>query len=144
MFRRKRRTIFDEFEEIEKRVDELFDRVFTLEPMWDMQARTLKPLYDIKETKECVVVLVDLPYVRKEAIELKVDERSIDLSAELRQPVKYHRWGTVQRDCEFRKLTVTIRLPTEVVPDDAVAKFREGVLTIELPKKIERKSIKVE
>jgi len=144
MSRRRRRSIFEEFEEIDRRVDEFFSSIFQKEPMWDVRAGTLTPLYDIRETKDSVVVMVDLPYVQKDDIELRVSEESIDLSAKLCQPVRYERWGTTQRDCEFKKLSTTIRLPAEVVPDDAVAKFKEGVLTLELPKKIKRRRIPVE
>jgi HSP20 family protein len=143
MWRRKR-NILDEFDEMERRVDEVFERVFSFEPMWDMRAHTLIPLYDIKETSEWLIVHVDLPYVEKEAIQLRVDERSIDLSAELRRPIRYERWGTAQRDCEFRKVSVTITLPAEIDPDGVTSRFREGVLIIELPKRIRKKTIRVE
>ena len=143
MWRRKK-TILDEFEEIERRVDEFFDRVFSVEPMWNLQAHSLRPLYQVRETKDSIRVVVDLPYVEKEAINLRVDEQSIDLSAELRQPIRYERWGTAQRECEFRKLSVTIPLPAEIISDEAVAKFKEGVLTVKLPRKIKKKSIRVE
>jgi HSP20 family protein len=140
---RRRRTALDEFDEVERRVDEFFERVFSVEPMWDMQARSLKPLYDIKETRESIIVLVDLPYVEKGAVQLRVDEDSIDLSAELREPIKYGRWGTTQRECEFTKLTATIPLPTKVDPEGATAKLRHGVLTVELPKRIKKRTIEV-
>ena len=143
MWRRKK-TILDEFEEIERRVDEFFDQVFSVEPMWNLQAHSLRPLYQVKETKESITVVVDLPYVEKEAINLRVDEQSIDLSAELRQPIRYERWGTAQRECEFRKLSVTIPLPAEIISDEAVAKFKEGVLTVKLPRKIKKRIIRVE
>jgi HSP20 family protein len=141
---RKKRNILDELDEMDRRVDEFFDRVFSFEPMWDIQARTIMPLYDIKETRESLIVHVDLPYVEKEAIQLRVDERSVDLSAELRQPIRYEHWGTAQRDCEFRKLSATITLPTETEPDRVTSKFRQGVLTIELPKKTRKRTIQVE
>ncbi|MGA3407052.1 MAG: Hsp20/alpha crystallin family protein [Candidatus Bathyarchaeia archaeon] len=143
MWRRKK-TILDEFEEIERRVDEFFDRVFSVEPMWNLQAHSLRPLYQVRETKDSIRVVVDLPYVEKEAINLRVDEQSIDLSAELRQPIRYERWGTAQRECEFRKLSVTIPLPAEIISDEAVAKFKEGVLTVELPRKMKKRIIRVE
>ena len=143
MLRRKKNTL-DEFEEIERRVDEFFDQVFSAQPMWNLQAHSLRPLYQVRETKESIRVVVDLPYVEKEAINLRVDEQSIDLSAELRQPIRYERWGTAQRECEFRKLSVTIPLPAEIISDEAVAKFKEGVLTVELPRKIKKRSIRVE
>jgi HSP20 family protein len=140
---RRKRNILEEFDEMERRVDELFDRVFSFEPMWDMHAHTLIPLYDIKETRDSFTVHVDLPYV-EEAIQLRVDERSIDLSAELRRPIRYERWGTAQRDCEFRKVSAMITLPVEIDPDGVASKFRDGVLTVELPKRIRKKTISVE
>jgi len=143
MWRRKK-TILDEFEEIERRVDKFFDQVFSVEPMWNLQAHSLRPLYQVRETKESIRVVVDLPCVEKEGINVRVDEQSIDLSAELRQPIRYERWGTAQRECEFRKLSVTIPLPAEIISDEAVAKFKEGVLTVELPKKKKKRTIRVE
>jgi HSP20 family protein len=140
---RKKRSIFDQFDEIDREVDRLFDRILSTEPMWDIRTQTLRPLHDIRETKESIVVMIDLPYVEKEAIDLKVDEESIDLTAELRHAINYDRWGTAQRKCEFKKLGTMIKLPTEVVPDSAVAKFSSGILTIELYKKITKKRIKV-
>jgi HSP20 family protein len=142
---RRRRTILDEFQEMERDVDEFFERAMSsLEPMWDIQARSLKPLYDVRESRESIVVLVDLPYGEKEAIQLRVDEDSIDLSAELRQPIRYDRWGTTQRGCEFNKLCVTIPLPRKVDPDGATAKFRDGILTVEVPKRIKKKTLRIE
>lgn len=141
---RKRRTVLGEFDEMERMVDDFFENVFSLEPMWDIQTRALRPLYEIKETRESVLVLVDLPNVQKDAIELRAEEKSIDVSAELLRPVRYERWGSAQRECEFKKLSVTIPLPAEVDPDGAVARFREGVLTVELPKKLKKKTISVD
>jgi HSP20 family protein len=141
---RRKRNILDEFDEMQRTADEVFERVFSFEPMWDMHSHALIPLYDIKETRESFTVHVDLPYVEKEAIQLRVDESSIDLSAELRRPIRYERWGTAQRDCEFRKVSTTITLPAEIDPDGVTSKFREGVLSIELPKRIRKKSIRVE
>jgi HSP20 family protein len=141
---RRKRTSLDELDEMDRREDEFFDRVFSSEPMWDIQARSIMPLYEIRETRESITVHIDLPYVEKEAIQLRVDERSIDLSAELRRPIRYERWGTAQRDCEFRRLSAAIALPAEIDPDRVTSKFRSGVLTIELPKKARKKTIPVE
>lgn len=142
---RRRKTILDEFEEMERDVDEFFERVTSsLEPMWDIQAHTIKPLYDIRETRQSIIVHLDLPYVEKKAIQLRVDEDSIDLAAELRQPIRYDRWGTTQRGCEFNKLGATIPLPREVDPDGAKAKFTDGILTVEIPKRMKKKTLTVQ
>jgi HSP20 family molecular chaperone IbpA len=41
-------------------------------------------------------------------------------------------------------VSVTITLPKEIDPDGVTSRLREGVLTIELPKRIRNKTIKVE
>jgi HSP20 family molecular chaperone IbpA len=81
---------------------------------------------------------------KKEDIQLRVDERSIDLSAKHRRSIRYERWGTVQRNCEFRTLSTTIPLPAEVDPEQAVARFRDGLLKMELPKKTKKKLLRIE
>ncbi len=144
MWRRRRKSIFDEFEAMDREIDQFFGRVFSMEPMWDVSTRSLKPLYDIRETKDHILVTVDLPYVKKEDIELRVSEESIDLSAEMSQSVRYDRWGTAQRDCEFRALSTIIPLPTEIVPDNITASFKDGILRIELAKKLKKKRIQIE
>ena len=145
MSTRRRKTILNEFDEMERDVDEFFERIAaSLEPMWNIQDHTLKPLYELRETRESMILLVDLPYVEKEGIQLRVDKHSIDLTAELRQPVRYERWGTSQRECEFNKLSTMIQLPTEVDPEAARAKFSNGILTVQLPKKIKKNKIDIE
>jgi len=142
---RRKRTIFDEFDETEKRMEEFYRRVNSLlEPMWDVPAQTLKPLYEVRQTRDMIKILVDLPYVEREAVQLKVNDDSVDISAELRKPIRYDRWGTIQRRCEFKQFSVTIPLPTEVDPDRAKAKLKDGVLAVELPKKAKRSTVKID
>jgi HSP20 family protein len=95
-------------------------------------------------TAEEVVLTVDLPYVEREAVQLKVNEDSVDISAELRKPIRYDRWGTIQRGCEFKRFSVMIPLPTEVDPDGAKAKLRDGVLAVELSKKAKGSTVKID
>ena len=142
--RRDRRTILDRFDELERTVDNFFEDIFSLEPMWDIREGSLKPLYEIKKGRETIVLLIDLPYVKKEAIQLRVEEKSVDVSADLIQPIRFDRWGSAQRECDFKRLWATIPLPCEVDSDRCLAKFSGGVLTVELPKKTKAKAIKID
>jgi len=144
MWRRKR-TVLDEFDEMDRRMDEFYRRMNSLlEPMWDIPAQTLKPLYEVRQTRDLIKILVDLPYVEREAVRLKVNEDSVDISAELRKPIRYDHWGTIQRGCEFKQFSVTIPLPTEVDPDVTKAKLKDGVLAVDLIKKAKRSTVKID
>lgn len=88
-----------------------------------------KPLVDVIETDNEVQVIAEMPGVRKEDIELKATERSLEIRAE----------------GENRKYHETVSLPVEVDPDSAKARYNNGVLEVTLTKKVGGgKKIKVE
>lgn len=88
-----------------------------------------KPLVDVIETDNEVQVIAEMPGVRKEDIELKATERSLEIRAE----------------GENRKYHETVSLPVEVDPDSAKARYNNGVLEVILTKKAGGgKKIKVE
>ena len=123
--------------------DEIIENFFE-EPMWDVSRREIRPLAQVRETDDKIVVTVDLPYVKKENIQLNITEDTIEVSAAMDRCVKFDRWGTVQRDCEFRSFRTAMALPSEVVPEGATARFKSGVLEIEMPKKSRRHKIIVQ
>jgi HSP20 family protein len=86
---------------------------------------------------------MDLPLVRKEDIHLTIEEKNLNLEAPLTRCVRYERWGT-HSDCEFSSFYKIVNLPTRVNPDEAKAKFLNGVLSVELPKTVKGKKINVE
>lgn len=78
-----------------------------------------KPLVDVIETDNEIQVIAEMPGVRKEDIELKATERSLEIRAE----------------GENRKYHEVVNLPAEVDPDSAKAKYNNGVLEVILTKK---------
>lgn len=88
-----------------------------------------KPLVDVIETDNEIQVIAEMPGVRKEDIELKATERSLEIKAE----------------GENRKYHEVVNLPAEVDPDSAKARYNNGVLEVILAKKAGGgKKIKIE
>lgn len=112
--------------------------------MWDVARHEIRPLANVRETDDKIVVSLDLPYVKKENIQLNVTEDRIEVSATMDRYVKYDHWGTIQRGCEFRSYRTTMSLPSKVVPEGATARFKSGVLEVEMPKKTQRHRITIE
>ncbi|MCX8205142.1 MAG: Hsp20/alpha crystallin family protein [Candidatus Nezhaarchaeota archaeon] len=136
---RRRRGIFDRIEELFDRIEELF------RPSWDLERCYLEPLIDVEEREDYVVVTADLPCVeRKEDIRLDVTEDSLVLEAYMARGFRLDRWGTVQREVEFKSFKKVVRLPAKVDPEGARATFKNGILRVLLPKKVERYVIRVE
>ena len=140
MAERKRKSIFEIFEELMGHVDRVIEELVGVEvcesPLCDVTRRELKPLVHITETEDEVIVTIDLPYVRKEDIKLSASENTLKIEAPIRERLRLSRWGPYQREVEFEYFRRTIRLPSNVEPDKARARFKDGILQVFLPKKI--------
>jgi len=139
-----RRRIARDIVAIEREIDELFDELFFRRPMWDPTMRCLEPLAHVRESDDKFIVTVDLPYVKKEDIKLEITPEELNIEAKMQKHILYDRWGTIQRRCRFDTFHKEIRFPSEVSADGAKAKFREGFLIIEIPKRTTRYKILIE
>jgi len=127
---------------LERKMRELFEEAF--QPSWDLSERALEPLYEVEDLEQEVVVTADLPRVReKKDLEVHCTETAVEIRARMCQPVSFERWGTVQRDADFNCYHKVIPLPAEVDPEGARASFKDGILTIHLPKRIRRHKVRI-
>lgn len=90
------------------------------------------PALDIFETEEAITVIVDLPGVRSENLDVTVEEGVLVISgmrqSTATQDANYHR---IERPVgEFQR---SVQLPRKVEADKITAKFDEGVLTVRIP-----------
>jgi HSP20 family protein len=136
------------FDEMEERFNELFEplmEAFGLDkPSWDAEHQCLVPLSEVKETRDDVIVTVDLPYVSKENITLHATENTIEVEAKTDKGICFDRWGTIQKCLEFNCFRKKVKLPAEVKPKEAKASFKSGILEVRIPKRIDRTEIKIE
>jgi len=106
----------------------------------------VRPLIDIYETPEEVVVVAELPGVRKEDINISVVDDELEIRAEVRREEEIKEEAYYRRERYYRGFFRRIRLPTAVQAEKARAKYENGILTIRLPKMAveKRKRIEIE
>lgn len=140
-----RRTgrLFRFFDDMEREIDMAFEDLLSGHSMWDSATGRLEPLTQIRETLNKIVVTMDLPMVHKEYIHLTIEEDHLELQAPLDHCVRYEHWG-IQGHSEFKSFYKIVELPSRVNPEEAKARFRNGVLMVELPKTIKGRKIPVE
>ncbi len=148
MATRKRKTFFDLFDEIRSEMDRMWEETMGSmlldTPMCDVSKRVLEPLTHIYETEEEVIVTADLPFAKKEDIKVQITENLINLEAPLKPCFKMTPTGPIRRETEFNVFKKTIKLPAYVDAKKAKGKFRNGMLQITAPKKIEGYEIPIE
>ena len=147
----KPQSMFDEMERMVGNLHELFPwqgRRWGMPP-WveELENRVMRlPSMDIIDHDSEVIVRAAVPGMKKEDLELSLTEHSISLSGKLSHEEKEEKANYVRSEIYRGDFSRTLRLPAEVVADQAKASFKDGVLEVVVPKKqpVERKAIPIE
>ncbi|HPE64023.1 MAG TPA: Hsp20/alpha crystallin family protein [Methanothrix sp.] len=94
----------------------------------------MKPLADVLETDEEVVVKMDLPGMEKGEIEITVAEDVLEVKAERKVEKEETKEDFYRKERSYSKFERSLKLPAEVKADESKANLKDGVLEIHLPK----------
>lgn len=93
---------------------------------------------DVKENPDSYAVHAELPGVTKEDIHVHIDGPVVSISAERKDSREQKDGERVLRtERYFGKVSRSFQLGQDIDESKAVAKFVDGVLTLELPKQVE-------
>lgn len=103
----------------------------------DGEGARFKPAVDIVEKDDRVVLTADLPGVRQEDIEVKVHDGVLLLSGKRERAQREEGKSYVYVERSHGSFLRQFRLGDTVDPAGIEARFKDGVLTVELPKRVE-------
>jgi len=121
-----------------REMDRIFERFF--EHPWGPVELTpysgeFAPPMNISETDKDVVVKAELPGVDPNQIELKVVGNTLSLSGKKDETKEEKGDNFYRSERVFGSFTRSVQLPETVDADKVNAEFRNGVLTVKMPKK---------
>ena len=100
---------------------------------------TWRPAIEVKQTEKDYRVKVQLPGVKKDDIEIELDNDFMTITAEIEEEKderEQEEKNTKYHTCEFRygkyKRTISFDKPIKI--EEACAKYKNGVLLVTLPK----------
>jgi HSP20 family protein len=97
------------------------------------------PALDIYEDKDNLYVKAELPGMKREDIDVSLHDGTLSISGERKSEQK-HEDGEIYRAERFvGKFQRTVSLPNPVAADKVKAQYRDGLLTVTLPKTEESK-----
>ncbi len=142
-------TRWEPFQEIERW--EAFDR----EPMWslDQMQRQMNrlmerfmssgnggsalnyiPSAEMEETAEEIKLKVEIPGMESKDLNVDVTENSVSISGERKSETKTEEKGMVRSEFNYGRFERKIPLPAHVQNDKVQAEYKNGILTLNLPK----------
>lgn len=94
---------------------------------------------DVHEDKDNVYVKAELPGMKKEDIELSLHDGCLSISGERKSETSHEGAEVYRAERFFGRFQRTVTLPTLVANDKVKAQYKDGVLTVTLPKAEEAK-----
>ncbi|MGE5583820.1 MAG: Hsp20/alpha crystallin family protein [Bacillota bacterium] len=104
------------------------------EDFFSLANRQFGPSIDLHETDNEVVLHADIPGVKREDLDITVDEHSVILKGETKHEGERESKGYHLSERKYGSFYRTIPLPAEVVSEQAIAKYKDGVLELRIPK----------
>lgn len=125
--------------------DQMFQNFFT--PLrWVEEARGegLFPAMDVKERGEEYVIVADVPGVKKEDIDVTLENGILTITAEAKSEEEEKEGERVLRkERRYGKYVRSLRLGTQIDERKVKANYKDGVLELILPKAEEVKPKKI-
>ena len=134
-------------DQLRREIDALFDDFFedALDPWpglpvlsrWERRPGVSAPRLDVSETEDAIEVKADLPGMEEKDIKVTLDEERLIISGERREERDETSRDFHMVERSRGRFERTVPVPRGIDRDEAKAQFRNGVLTLTLPKTAE-------
>ena len=132
--------------DIQSQMNRLFDSFLGQSPSSEAPERAWAPAADMYETKNEMVVTAELPGLTEKDIHVSITGDLLTIQGERRGESDVQHASHYRRERWFGKFVRTFSLPVPVETSQIKATYRDGVLTVKLPKseEIKAREIKIE
>ena len=96
---------------------------------------TQKPLTDIIETNEALIIRTDLPGLKKDDLKFDIREDKVYIKAKFPEENNIEQISYIQKERNHGTIIKSIPLPSNVKPEEASGYFINSILTVRIPKK---------
>ena len=124
---------FREMVAMQSALDKLFDQTWESWPESRFDGNSLA--IDVDETNDNFIVTADLPGIQSDNINVTVHDDMLTIAAEMPEHTFEHEsTKALVRERRYGSFSRSIRLPHSVNAEGVEAEFRDGMLTLTLPK----------
>jgi HSP20 family protein len=97
------------------------------------------PALDVYEDKDNIVIKAELPGMKREDIEVSLHDNTLSISGERKAESKHKDAEVYRSERSVGRFQRTISVPSPVALDKVKAEYKDGILTVTLPKTEEAK-----
>ena len=136
---------FREMESLQKRMNRLFERLMPIGGDGFAELDFM-PSAEMEETKDEILLKLEVPGLEAKDLDIQVTETSVSIAGERKSETKTEEKGMVRSEFHYGKFERVIPLPTHIQNNNVKAEYKNGILTLTLPKTEaeKHKTVKVE
>ncbi len=122
--------------------DDIFDDPFFREPMTFRRQENRIMKTDVKELKDKFEITIDLPGYEKENLDMSIEDGYLTVHAKTSKTNEDKEEGKfVRKERFYGECSRSFYVGDEVTEEDVKASFKNGTLTIDVPKKEPKEQI---
>ena len=134
---------FDDFQTFHNRFNRIFSDMGGHPVVSDDPLRAWSPLCDIQEDSDQIVVKADLPGVDLDDLDIEVEKNVLVIRGERKREKEVKSENLYQTERFHGSFSRSFKLPATVNNEKIRAEYRDGVLSITLPKLEAAKPLKI-
>ncbi|MBW4605964.1 MAG: Hsp20/alpha crystallin family protein [Hassallia sp. WJT32-NPBG1] len=127
---------FSEMETLRRQMDQIFDEMLTQK----RDVITWKPAAELEDTDNNVILRLSIPGVEAKDLNIRVTQQVVAISGEKRQDNQTENGSSFRSEFRYGKFQRVIPLPVAIENNKVQAQFKDGILTLTLPKVIEARN----
>lgn len=124
---------FPEMESLQREMNRLFEQ-FMPAGNGGATGITFMPSAEMEETDEAVHLRLEIPGLEAKDLDVQVTEDVVAISGERKSETKTEEKGMMRSEFRYGFFERVIPLPTHVQTDKVQAEYKNGILTLTLPK----------
>ncbi len=134
-------TVWNPFRELDVLTNRLFGNSLLNR---ESEGKPWSPRVDITEDEQGYKIVADLPEVPKEAVKVTVEEGVLTVRGERKWEKKTENTKVHLIERSYGSFSRSFRLPEDANGEKVSASYKDGVLTVTLPKAEEKKPKQIE
>lgn len=137
---------FHQMSEIQAEMNRPFDSVFGPPDSVSTGERIWAPLCDVRETKDDLVFSSEIPGVSEKDVNVSITGDLLTVKGERKLEQQFNEGSYHRLERAHGTFERTVQLPMPVQSDKVTATYRDGVLTVKVPKaeEVKPKEIKID
>ncbi|MEX0271103.1 Hsp20/alpha crystallin family protein [Leptolyngbyaceae cyanobacterium UHCC 1019] len=127
---------WQEVDTLRHQLDQLFDELSPVNRGNSLRTNGANwaPAIELKSTETDVVLRAELPGIEAKDLDVQVSRDTVSISGEYKSETKTEDHQVIRSEFRYGSFKRVISLPNAVQNDQVQAEFKDGILTLTLPK----------